>query len=641
MHERQPGYPRSVEVERGCATYSQQTPDAVYLTCTAKLHNPSQRKTSALLAVFAANTSAAAWMLGDIKQREPRMRFEKHRAGSSYYADRVAQQLEREYRNSVRGRFTALNSHIFSGLCLTVASMIAGWLQQMNTTDERGDLQRHAESATYLVVVGRHAGEHLGDLGRGTIYGYAFLQATRRQLAQTRQYVDALLRGNEDDEAYIAAQEHRLQIGVRRGTTMGSMSTIELRRLRAYVDRQEVEIEEWEKLREVSRTYLRFSPPGFPHIREIVNEDKRITIYHDALDAYAALTGNEDKLTESEHRRFRQLEKDAAAATQAPRYLHLRWLRGAGIVRGSDMGIGYDTNKHSYVLVAYVLGATSRHRRVMQVRGQIEDINNPGSYLSQGVRRTGAMLFELEYGSQQQALLDQARSHSQDWKGEGRTSGCVRTAKMRTHYDQKRGRWWFEVLITLGFKSLVPQQPRRVIGVHVDPQGKLFVAVAGIDQQISEAFWLTEERIASLLRNSPDQAEIASSQRTAAEQHHRVADALVALCRQHSAAIGIEHTSYRRRLRFSGRQAQQTLDGSRAVANLLEYKLALAGLPAPIDVRGVSPRRDCSACGRRQEVQPITHQFVCSLCGHTDSWPDNTGRKVVRRVLWHIAERAK
>lgn len=264
-------------------------------------------------------------MLRDIAQREPRLRFEAHRVqgGSSYFADRIAQQLEREYRDRVRGRFNALNSHVFSGLCLTVASMLAGWLQQANTAEERGDLQQHTALSAYRVTVGRHAGQLLGDLTRCVIYGYAVLQATRRQLAQTRQYVDALFSGDEDDAAYIAAAEHRLQIGERRGAVMGSMLTTELRRLRAYIDRQEAEMDKWEQLRTAALAYLRFSPPGFPRVREIVGSaDERTATYRDALDAYAAVPSNEDDLTASEQTRFQQLERDAAAATQPPRYLH-------------------------------------------------------------------------------------------------------------------------------------------------------------------------------------------------------------------------------------------------------------------------------------------------------------------------------
>lgn len=646
-HERQLGHPSVDDVERACKLLSEQTPDIVYITCTAKLHNPSRRKEAALLEVFKANHRAAAWLLHDIEQRNPKSRFEEYRTsgGQSYFTDRIAEYLNREYRDKVRGQFGALNTHVFSGLCMTVATMVVSWLQQMRVAEQSGALERFVQSAGYIVNVGRHAGSHLSSLPRGVIYGYAKLSATQTQLVATQQALQVLLADDDDDPIRLAAEQYRVPFGDRSGTQLGAMSMRELRRLRAYVERQISEVEQWEQLRQAARTYLQYTPPGFPSIKNTgLGFSKRIVLekeYFSALDEFSALSNLEDNninLTRAEHSAFRHLQKRTYALTEIPQYLHLYWRHADGIIRGRDIGIAYDPAKRAYILIAYVLGPNSRHRRPVAVNGELFDINNPDQRLESGKRRSGAMIFELEYGVEQQAWLDRARRSVGDWKDHGATSGCARVGKLRAHYDKDRQQWWFELLLLLGFKPPAIQQPQHFMGVHVDTRRRMHVSVLGLDGQLVEYVELTEDRIAELLENKPEQASMPLEQRTSIEKHHRTADALVALCRKYQGLLGIEYTGYKQQLQFkTDGGSTETKDGSRTVSTLLGYKLALAGLPMWVDIRSISPKRDCGRCGLRQTKVQNTHCFICSECGHEEVWHRNAAREVARRTLWQIS----
>ena len=100
-----------------------------------------------------------------------------------------------------------------------------------------------------------------------------------------------------------------------------------------------------------------------------------------------------------------------------------------------------------------------------------------------------------------------------------------------------------------------------------------------------------------------------------------------------------ENISYRRN-QPGPNQATIREDSSRAVVELLRYKLALANLPDVYDVKGVAPKRDCGRCGARHvEGQNQTAMFTCVTCGHSEERHLNTAREVARRVLWLLAQK--
>lgn len=154
--------------------------------------------------------------------------------------------------------------------------------------------------------------------------------------------------------------------------------------------------------------------------------------------------------------------------------------------------------------------------------------------------------------------------------------------------------------VFVGIKPTYVEQSEHVVGVHVDPSKGWFVTVLGFDGVQRAQFELDEYTIATWLRNElPEhQAQILRHKRTAKERHHRVADALVAICQHYTAQIGVENIRYRSST--PNPTQQQALDqSSRTIVALLQYKLARVNLPASLDIGNIAPTKDCSRCGTR------------------------------------------
>lgn len=650
------GYPSISKIERGCAIYTLAKPEIVQRTCSAKLHNPSQRDRAALLHVFKNNTLAAIWMLRDIEQRQPLQRFAKYRKRRStkFNTQRIAAALYTIYGAKIHGRY-AINSHVFVGLCLTIAAMLSSYFQQMVEARKKGHLQRYYECAEYMVDVGRHTGKRLGSLGRKTIYGFAFIAPTYAMCEEALYHINLLLNQHGEEETLReAAEKYKMAFGPHRGRALGSMRMETLRRLRALVLRDEQRADQMEKLRKVAQDYLRFTPPGFPSIRgDGLSTNRRRELERlriDALEAFGQLPSDEDEpigylsLTEEEHRLFRQLEQRAFAAARTPYFIPLRWTQTDACVRERGVGLTYDPAKDRYVLVAYVLDKKSRFCKPLLVKGKLYDLNNPEVQLQSSTRPVIAMLFELECGTHQQTLLNQAYLSANHWKaGEITTGGCVRSATLHAHYDVKRQNWWFEAQIAVAAKVHDIQTPKHVVGVHADPRAGIFVAVLKLDGTLCETYHFNETTISKVIDKHPIDDQQPTMERTSVEQHHRIANALSAICRTYQGQLGIEEISYRRELSRTGQGGKlENNDNTRSIVRLLSYKLLLLGLPKPMDIYGVAPRRDCGRCGIRQEKPTLDREmFTCSACDHTEPRHINAAREVARRTLWKVADKAR
>lgn len=648
------GYPAHGRVLRGASYIAQTKPEPVFMTVVAQLHNLREWQKAALLQVFKIMTLACAWILRDIEQRRPEQRFAKFRKRNStkYYTDGIAAAIERDYRDHIRSRYT-INSYLFGGLCRTLASNIAGYLRKLTEARQKGWLTKYQESASFVVKFGKHKGKALGTLGRKTIFGYAFLAPKRVEYEEALGFINLLLNNDTDDQELLEkAEGFRMSFGPRRGRLLGSLRPETLRRLKRIVDRDLVHADDLEELRQVAQTYLRFTPPGFWHMRsDGLSPNRRRQLdaaYIHALNGYAALPELEPdvlegrNLTWNERELFAELQQRAYAATRQPHYVELRWNRADGCIRHRECALVYEPRKRRYLFLAYVLADGSHHKRVLHVNGDLVDVNNPTVKLASGRRPSTAMLFELEFDTHQQEILNQARRDAGRWKEEdGSSSGSVRAATLHAHYSKDRRTWWFEVHLSVGIKPTHIEQPEHVVGVHVDPLHGMFVTVLGLDGVQKAQFQLDEYCIATWLGNKePElQAQLRPKQRTTKERHHRLADALVAICHHYHAQLGMENIAYRHTTPGPARSLAQD-DSSRTVFGLLDYKLARLNLPKGIDIKGVSPKRDCGRCSHRHpEGQVQADIFACSVCKHSEPRHFNTSREIARRVLWVLANK--
>jgi hypothetical protein len=644
-------------VLRGCGYIAQTKPEPVYITCPAQIHNPSERRSAAILQVLKINTLAGTWMLRDIEQHNPEQRFAIFRKRNSirYYTDGIATMIGEEYRDYIRSRYT-MNANLFGSLCTTIASQISGYLQKVAEAERKGYLRQYKQVAAHIVTFGKHKGKALDTLGRKTIFGYAFIAPKRDECQKALRYINALLDDHEDNQELTDKTErYKMRFGPRRGRELGSLRRETLRRLKFLVEQNLARADDLDELRKVAQMYLRFTPPGFPSVhsdglspkrrREL--EEARI----EALDAFGELPELEPdllegrNLTEEEHELFTELQRQAYAATKLPKYIPLRFNRADGCVKHRECALVYDPQKRRYLFLAYLLDKGSRYKRMLQVKSDLFDVNNPTVKLAHGRRPSSCMLFELEFDTHQQQVLDQARQDAGRWKEtDGSSSGSIRSATLHAHYSKERRRWWFEVHLSIGIKPTHFEQPERVVGVHVDPLKGMMVTVLGLDGAQQAQFRLDERAIAEWTHNkNPDQqASLKPSQRTTKEYQHRVANALVAICTYYQAQLGVENIAYRHTTPGPDQRRVHEQDSSQTIVGLTKYKLAQVNLPGVIDVKGISPKRDCSQCGQRHaesQVEGIT--FRCSACDHAEDRYANTSREVARCVLWILAKRQR
>lgn len=649
--EHSSGYPPIDRVLQGCATIVATEPKDVFITCIAQLHNLSERKTAALLQVFKINTLAANCILRDIAQRKPEHRFTAHRKQQStkYFTVGIANQIDKEYREKIRSRYT-LNSYLFDGLCTTIGSMVSSYLQKITDAREKGFVQQYEQSANYVVGFGRHKGNVLKMLGRKTIYGYAFLMPKREQCEHALNNISVVLANDRQNSEWNNAVKYKLTFGPRRNRPLGSLRNDTLQRLKLLVQRELQRTDQTDELREVAQSYLRFTPPRFPTIQtDGLTPSRKHELnqeYINALDDFADLPNADDEiallnnLTRQEHQLFINLQQRAYAAASQLRYMPLRWGRPDACTRHRECGLLYDPVKRRYLFLAYLLDKSSRHKRPVIVKGNLHDVNNPTKKLELGQRPSPAMLFELEFDTHQQRQLEEARRQAYLWKDKpDSSSGCVRAATLHALYSKEELSWRFEVHLSLGFKPSKIKELKHVIGLHIDPFDGWYIMVLGLDGSFVAQYHLDEYTIALWLRNKnlDQQAQLKPNQRTAKERQHRIADVIVAIAHQYQAQLGVENIKYR--VRTSTLLDKSIGENSVSTTlNYLPYKLALAGLPAVIDVKGVSPKRSCGYCGTLHTESRIENGiFTCKACQHSEKRHANSAREIARRTLWILA----
>jgi len=103
---------------------------------------------------------------------------------------------------------------------------------------------------------------------------------------------------------------------------------------------------------------------------------------------------------------------------------------------------------------------------------------------------------------------------------------------------------------------------------------------------------------------------------------------------EHRARVGVEDLSYRRTK--TGRKAiDRKLFGAPVgrLTTFLSYKLPFAGLPPPLEVRGISPR-ECHRCGKDSRGKTVRAEgrIACPLCGLEMDEHENTARLVAAQM---------
>jgi hypothetical protein len=265
---------------------------------------------------------------------------------------------------------------LLDGRTIRVGSTRFMEMEQVVFPDAVYQLQAACHNQGY----GRNDGKRLGDLGRRTIYGYAFLTPTKAQCEEALQHLNVLLNKlPEEQDRQEQAENYCMKSGSRRGDQLGGMRLETLKRLKFEVERDLNRMDSIEALRKAAQTYLRYTPDSFPYVghdglttarhRQLVDE------HLEALEEFGALPDSNDEasilhnLTEDERDLFFDLQRRYWKVVNQPKYFPLSFSRADGVVQKRDIGLLYDPDTRRYLLLVYVLHPDSRHKRPLSVRG--------------------------------------------------------------------------------------------------------------------------------------------------------------------------------------------------------------------------------------------------------------------------------
>ncbi len=654
------GYPLYERTVRALGIRLLRKPAVVYRSCHVKLHLSEPWQTPALLQSFKNYTLAAQLVLRDIERRKPYERLKRfyNPRTKRIATDLLRTFLEKHYQHYIE-RYH-LDSSSRSTLWATLAYQLASWLVLVSDGKRRGYEKSYLLTREMIIPLGQHKDKRLRDVTPDTWRGYLSLP-TQKQCEDVLKTITRMTDEWTSPDELEQLQQQQLNITHYERKLFGDLLPNELREVIRLVTYDLERIDAINALREAATILLSWFPPGFPHVRsDGLSPERRhqLSVQHsDVLDQYHTEFLGED-LTLSEHRQLKRLQKVVAADLATPSMLPLLFTRADAFINKREMGLGYDATTNRYYLLVYVLTATSKYKHALKIppKTSIVDVNNPAVKFMPSPRPVRGILFKLKFGTHQQRILAQARRETDSWKEtelqrratkkstkpEQKTEysgGTIRSGSLHACYDTEAGQWGFEARIIIGTNPAYPRSPDHSVGVHVHARHGLVAAVTSLRGELVAIYELDESRITHLLRNPDAEYQKNNIHRTAKEYHHRVADALCEIAHRHRAIIGIENTEYHGRLASKPTSSDRNgSDSIRTIAGLLVYKLPLKRLFPPFEIKGISPTRDCGACGYRHVKSMVTELiFTCAQCSYRELRWINTAREVARRSIWSLA----
>ena len=190
-------------------------------------------------------------------------------------------------------------------------------------------------------------------------------------------------------------------------------------------------------------------------------------------------------------------------------------------------------------------------------------------------------------------------------------------------------------MLSVGTLPNQVQSPIHLVAVHVRHGKPWVLGVSNLEGKLLETIVLDEQRIAELINES--MPTFSADKQTARERAHRLANAIMVVCKRYNAVCSVENVSYRRAP--GPRKRNQRSDNSRTVFAYLTYKLPLENLLKPSDLWGVAPNRDCGRCGHRHDKRQVqADHFSCNHCGIVAPAMVNTLQGIIRRSLWILSK---
>ena len=357
---------------------------------------------------------------------------------------------------------------------------------------------------------------------------------------------------------------------------------------------------------------------GKPAPRRLNREDQR-QLYADALNQIASAVSLDDINNARD-------DISRGAKHPAPRPLHfVRNGRNDGfLVLRNDNGRYYAwLNLHS---------KDSRFAEKIAVDGLVSIQDGKAM---QFTSKTGA-LFPLEFGREHQRekflALDGLKPKS---------------AKLVMREDD------FDLMVS--FEARIHKRETRTF-LGVDRGMNKLIAFCAVDEKNGAALAsgdadggdlrTLQKREEEKQREMQKRAKRYASRRRAAESEqavHRAANAIVKAADENDSRVVLEDLAgfakgapRKKRARRSNWRRWMNRRQFQKVADALEYKLRLKGLPPPVYVNAAFTSQTCAECGfAAKENRPKPgDDFKCAECGHSDDGDRNAARVIALKKIW-------
>ncbi len=293
----------------------------------------------------------------------------------------------------------------------------------------------------------------------------------------------------------------------------------------------------------------------------------------------------------------------------------------------------YDEEKEEYLALVYLLprSGSSHQRKPLKVHKPLLALNQHQEFLRETGYPSGALLFPLEMGRwQKETFFEPAREHP----------GIIRTAYL-TREKNQQGEVEYYLAIAVDFPEPDPVEAVNLLAVHHTLDGEVFVLITNPEgevhhyEQVSAPLDLKDvyQRIRVRQRRGKQTSDRVARERTK-HHYHNAANRIVALAEEHRARVGVEDLSYvRSKTGYKAVNRRRFVAAIGKLTELLDYKLPFAGLPAPLQVRGVSPR-ECHRCGpeSREKTVRTEGRISCPMCGLEMDVHENNARLVAAQV---------
>jgi hypothetical protein len=457
----------------------------------------------------------------------------------------------------------------------------------------------------------------------------------------------------------------RLRDELREIRNLNTIDTEVLTQLRDVLQEAQQDADNLDGFKVALETLIYKRPPSYPEVQEVCLDEEHIAEAEATYEARLNWFGPNPKHRDFDKYRFEDREAHArdrllraANALTPPTLQPLSFIRTMRPGTNSGSALLYDAETFEFVFAIKLYGRNGPKDRVPRIRENLYYVNFPETRFSPS-KTEAFMLFPLEYSQKYeqmlvkiveqqrtvQRLLHELRASAGDMP-EKSLEECLpqvvplRFARLVCHWhDHDKPEFYLHLSVVESPPEIKPRL-QGVIGFHEHDHGYSY-AVLGPDGRLRSVGDV------AIPRHVDPRYGAVPSDNCAFE----IVKAMLSLSQPEPSiayVIGLEDTSWKKRRPGVDRKRNRQIfkRPSRRIATIITYKAALAGLPRPLRIGGVSPAYDCGRCLQRvnkgSRTLSLCWTVICPECRNQQQYKDTPGDLhqtcIVCRYKWLLDE---